>query len=214
MEFLEFLFNWEKSKDRVFPELINYEAHEEALRMLVHRKFGDMAIVYKLEVRRGSESSSFIRVTHTMLENFGISGKELYEKAIENLEKAKGEVFTLDEAAKKVMQELGIEEMPNPPINNFMRIIADAELNGRIGAAYILDKKLLDKAAEELNQDTILLIPSSAGEVIATLPEIGSEAIRGNMEEVNTSGMIEEEEIISYIPYEYNRITKNLRAVR
>lgn len=196
------LMEWESVKTNIVPALMNLKLNEELLKNLVHKKLGDMAIYYRIVIE-GTFGIGTVKISHQLLERYGVTGKQLYEQAIENLDKYFGRAMSF----REVREELGIcLEIAGE--RDFV-IIRDQQEPGPVGAANVLNFKLCDKAADILGRDEIILIPSSKHEMLAVPMDMDEWTIKEMIETTNASE-VDKEDILSYIPYKYSTETKQL----
>lgn len=200
----EDITKWENVKNNVVPALMNLDLNEELLKNLVHEKLGDMAIFYRI-VFDINDGVGITKVTHQILEMWGITGKELYEQAIANLDLYPAKLLSYEDFMR---EHMGIE---NPPkINSGFLIIGD-DVRGASGAGNVLSSKNCDKVAKYFGCKDIVLIPSSKHEMLA-LPldaEADQWTVKKMIEETNSTA-VAHEDILSWVPYIYSTRTKEI----
>lgn len=174
-----------KSNENLTVQLINAERNAELLKTIPHKKFCDLALICRLVIAEDSESTSSAVVTNELLKSFGMTEKELFEKAILNTQKnypAKVRSLTdvirellgmSEEEFSLVAPMLGIDcpdGMPAPYVVS----------NGRSGGAVAMLYDGILSGISEYENSNLFIFPSSTDEVII-LP---THALKGNFENV------------------------------
>ena len=70
--------------DGIIFQLVNAELNEELLKELPHRRWLDLAVIYRVVFRRNEDGIDSFLLSYEHLEDIGISEEDLYELAMEN----------------------------------------------------------------------------------------------------------------------------------
>lgn len=135
--------------------VVNYENNKELLKDMPHRKFLDLAIMYVTIISYSEDSYQSLRIHNKMMEQYDLTEEELYNTAIKNAEKP---------VIKSLFELLGI---PKPDKDDIGLYIISNETH-TYGAKYIINKELLSEFCKMIDNDFILIIPSSVHELIVT----------------------------------------------
>ncbi len=177
--------------------LINKKANLELLKNIPYRDFLDLAIIYHFVVydKEGNDVGK-ITVTNDILKTLDMDESKLYEIAVPNSIKVSQPVFSS-------VNIFGF----GPPI----WMITNA--SKKYGAAAILQKKVLDEAANVTASD-IYLLPSSLHEFLflPVTEESNVHDLKNMIKEVNET-VLRAEEYLSDSLYKYCRDTGELTIV-
>lgn len=176
------LLDTSRLKDNVFFTLINAEQNKELLKTVPHRKFEDLAIVYRWNLGNDSLGMYTNLVDSRLAKKEGLTENDLYNAARKNtkellpvLVKNMNEVISeiifganeLDDKFNKEFREI-IMETPNE--HSMYVITNESKL---FGAASMLYEEPLHELAEKIGSD-LYILPSSIHEVIAVSADFGS----------------------------------------
>lgn len=171
--------------------LINAERNADILKKILHRKFLNLVVIYRVIIERNSKENIGLDLTDEMIQRLGISIEELEENSIKN---TRADGFEI----KSLADVLGLEANSGVP----MYILSNS--CGQNGANILLFPEEIKKVADLLNSD-LWIIPSSIHEVIAIPITIcGKEEINMIIQEVNNT-QVNAEEILGYKLYKYSR---------
>lgn len=73
--------SWENIDDCLAMKLVNYQRNEELLKTCPHKRFCDLAIIFRFIVKKDDEGIASALITNRELEEWNISLDELYEMA-------------------------------------------------------------------------------------------------------------------------------------
>ena len=204
---LDFIKNFDEVKDKLNIRLINYVANKEMLQEIPYEKFLDLAIICVIEVC----NDGAIKVNNNLFQMWNIEQKELFEIAKENTQKiqppiGQNMVDIINSMFGGSDKTEGMDKFRTDI--NPMYVLTNKGKS--FGASVILYDGLLEKLANEMNSD-LIIIPSSVHEVII-LP------YTKDMDELNITSMIRDingteveiEEILSNHPYFYMRDVRNI----
>lgn len=189
--------------EKAVYQLINEEKNRERLRDIPHRKFLDLAAVYRVIVREDQYGTESFMVTNAMCDQYGIGKEELDHAARQNTEKKGFEVQTMASIIAEtegMTEEVGELECPMWVLSNTQKFN---------GAVVMLYNGYFRRLAESIRSD-LYVLPSSIHEVIAVpvdgIEPCGLKAIVG---EVNFCE-VKADEILSENVYWYSRKDGNI----
>ncbi len=197
MEFADGIKDWEKVKEKVYPVLLSTEENRELLQRLVSMPLLDLSIIY---IIRGDRKTS-VKISRSLLEDYGISREELHRKAVENLEKDGYRFQDMEDLITEMLQETGIcgDILPQEGFEHGkMYVLTNSEK--LYGAAGILDKKLVKEFAGDRD---FYILPSSLHETIFVPAdsEIGRQELDNMVAEINKTVVDREERLTSHSYY-------------
>lgn len=129
----------------LIPVLINTKANKEFLAEIAHRQWLDLTIIYQLSIKQDKTTKMTLFITNGILKHLNLSEDDLYEKAMENLDKSTMLAHTTDLPSKL-----------NDRCDNEMIAIS---ARGEYGAAGILNPKTIKFLAEKYGD--MYLLPAS-----------------------------------------------------
>ena len=198
--------DFNKARAELRARLVNTQKNEDILFNVPHREFLDLSIVYVLEVNAGcGELSGSICVTNEHMKLWGVDENDLYNQVKENR-------YSKDEGCIESMYDI-LCNMAKPEICEFMSpnvpdiyvITNKKKVNG---AVEIINEKALKRFADMVKKD-IVVIPSSVHECIL-IPIDGTQqnmdTLQRMVSEVNNT-QLDEEDILSYHVYKYERVS-------
>lgn len=202
-----FLYSYEKVRQRLMPRLINYNKNMELLKNVPHIRYLDLAVAFHYLILKEDGYAS-IMITDTLNEKWLHTPEKLYKDAMFNLE-------------KNIYLNPMIDEIKT--LTGFMEILEDD--NSRIkdlhilsnyakfyGAASLLSKQVLKSYAEKMKCGRIVILPSSVHEVLL-LPirfESDYKELKEMVEIINGSGAVRDEEFLSDNIYVYNKESERI----
>lgn len=193
---MNMLSNYESIKDKLSVQLIGQSGNEEMLQNLPHRDVEDMAMVYRINLPENEYGGSSILVRNSMLEQYGITEKQLHQDAISSPRSSSYEIKTMAE----VMSE--ITGLPMPDDLSPLFVASNQERYH--GASVIACPGFLEEAHQRLEGD-YFVIPSSVHEVLL-IPEaagISRDELEAIVRDVN-SNVVSPEEKLSDNVYHYD----------
>lgn len=179
----------------VYYQLIHAGSNEDLIRTVPHKRFLDLAVVFRVSVGKSDGMS------HTF-----ILSKEMTEKANLTLEE-------LDTAAGKNTKERGFSHAPLSEILHIYMpekeqpyVLTNPE--NTYGANILLFPEELAKTADVFEED-FYLIPSSIHELMAyPVSSIEKEYLLETLRSANANPtVVKKEEVLGYRIYRYNRET-------
>lgn len=190
--------------------LLNTDANRNLLLNMPNRKLPgtDLSIVYRKVISNSDTEIKSTFITNELQKELGMSEKDLYTAAQKDTERL---LPTEIKSVFDVLYDMAgiIPDMDNISESDFLIITNELGING---AAAIINKDNLDKAAEIIGGD-IYLIPSSIHECLA-LPagDIAAEEIQKMVSEINDT-CVEVSERLSNNVYKYDSQKKVLSQV-
>lgn len=206
-------------KEHLSIRLVNTKANREMLSAMPHRKMEDLSVICTLDFEEGvdPERMGSIRVTDRLMEQWGITGEELYHEAMQSISENRIPVLkSMEDVMEEMFTGTGsrnilLEQTPSLPEAGTPLILTNRE--GIYGAAALLYPGVMEKISGMFPQGFYIL-PSSTHEVLL-MPKSGrtDAAELGSMvREVNREA-VSREEFLSDRVYEYDREQKKIRQV-
>lgn len=197
---LENFENYELARTRVYYKLVNYKMNQHMLKYMPHIRYLDLAVVFYYKLEGGRLNGATILIHDCNLESWGIDRNRLLEDAVMNTSRKLPYTFQGMEA---FIEELTGERYADYADEELMYVLTNEEKC--FGAAVLLYPHLLSHIAKILKKNFYVL-PSSVHECIL-VPDQGHYSrfeLMKMVREVNRS-QVEEEEILSYEVYYYDR---------
>lgn len=163
----------ENFRENVFFTLVNAEVNKKLLENVPHRLISNLAVIYRMEISRNSETVQTVTVTNSFMTLKGLTEEELFELAYKNTRAKYGVVV-------KDMMMLLMEKMNGAPSVEYTEDVnidinkAQFNANSMLvctntiaskGSAVILYTDILDEICEMYGSD-LLILPSSVHECI------------------------------------------------
>lgn len=198
------ILDYESIKENLRAKLINYELNRDFLKEVPHRRFLDLAIVayISLEMEEEIEGNATITVKNNLQQNWKVDTEELIDTALENI---KGDVVVADMSEYVDMSLFGDTE-------NLFDIYVLTNRLKLHGAVAMLQKDRLKQFSEELEKETLTILPSSIHECLIINVEDEPKDIdelREMVKEVNET-VVSDQDILSNNVYIYNRTTDKI----
>lgn len=199
---------WENIQGNIRVKLVNAEQNRELLKMLPHRLFLDLAVVYYVMViERGEEIGMFL-IHHGHMEVWGKDEEALYQTAMKNMRvDGDADFFSMETLIKQVCGA--------PPMDRWqdtgMYILTNR--SKRFGASELLDKGTLRMMADQMG-DGFIVLPSSIHECIVLRPRVPSkyEDLAYMVRAVNDAEVSEEDRLSNHV-YAYSQNEDMLKIV-
>ena len=212
---------YEETKDKIVPRVVNREANEERLKELPHKDVGDdLAVTYHVDLGNDGDGSMSVAITNQMMEKYGVSVDELHDRACANMESiSPTQIRSMRDTLMELMvpgyAEMSPEERNQTAYEmgfdgseqDAMYVISNT--GKTFGAAALLDSDALDKIQEQIGEFYIL--PSSVHECILVpkTEEMSLETLENMVQEVNAT-QVAPNEILSDHVYAYDSETKEI----
>ena len=210
------ILDFDSVKDKIIPKLINAEMNQELLANRPHMMEADLAIQFMVQVDRSEDGVASCAIDNRMLEGYGIEVDELYQIAMENMERLDpAKVVSMNEILgdsliKDVMKHSNLSEEEAkiiveeqlPPDDIGMYVVTNE--SGINGATSILNDRAMEQVREAIGDD-VLVLPSSIHEVIV-IPNREDADMNGlvdMVQEINGS-LVSPQEFLSDHVYTYS----------
>lgn len=151
---------WEDVKEKIRFQLVNKKQNEECLKERLYKEYLDLAAVFMVEVLELRESKVLIPVTEMMASEWGASIDDLWEAALDHLER---EECTIMDIRQFVPEELKKEA-------DKAQMYVCRMKKGNHGAQAILKRGLLKEFSEKY-KEKIYILPSSVSETILVVDD-------------------------------------------
>lgn len=178
----------------VIPVIINAELNSEMLQGIPHKKFLDLAVVFRCCVKKGA---SFLIRKETM-QPLDLTFDDLWRAAINNARRVDFETKSMTEILKEGGMSVpdNAADMPMYVLTNTIRLY---------GANVLLFREHFRWLAEKLESD-LYILPSSIHEVIAVPVDdyVKPEVLREMVSTVNLQE-VDSKEVLSNSVYLYSR---------
>lgn len=199
---------WENIQVNVRAKLVNTEQNREQLKMVPHRMFLDLAVVYYVMViDRGEEIGMFL-IHHGHMEAWGKDEEALYQTALENMRvDGDADFFSMETLIRQICGALPADRWQDTG----MYILTNRRK--RFGASELLDKGTLRMIADQMG-DGFIVLPSSIHECIVLRPRVPSkyEDLSYMVRAVNDAEVSEEERLSDHV-YAYSQNEDMLKIV-
>ena len=194
------------SERSVFVRLVNAKKSDKELEEMPHRKFLDLAVIYEFRIY-ATDGYWDYPITTRMMEEWGLSEKELFELGMKNMWNMVGHgIYDCDEVL--AFQEYGydlkeLEEAAMIEPDKFYTFTAQPQV---YGAVNILYPELLHRFGEVAGSDYYIL-PCSVNEILMIIP--GEYGLEDYIDLVRCGNRKtpRKEEILSNHVYMYHRDT-------
>ena len=150
------------TNDNIVMKLVNTDMNRGMLANCPHREVMDLSVIYGWVVQVSEDGISTAQVTNTNADSYGLTEKELYELAMENMKHLfPYKVESMDKVMMSLfdMEEANLGFVPSAP--DGMYIISNAQ--GINGAVAMLDDELMHGLAMHMGKD-LHVLPSSVHE--------------------------------------------------
>lgn len=199
--------------------LVNAEQNKELLENVPHRKFEDLAIIYRWNVGVDSNGLYTNIVTNEFAEKIGKSEEELYGLAKENTNRIfPSEVRNMAEVISEIIFGEDGELMPEDeefrnmmietPDDKSMYVITNK--SKLFGAAAMLYEENLYDLSQQLDSD-LYILPSSTHEVIAISDKFGDANELADMVYEINMDQVDLSDRLSNQVYHYDKEARTLR---
>lgn len=161
-QFAEDLQRWETARKNIYPVLLSAEKNADMLPELVTVPVLDLAVVFIVRGRVSGSGCSTVKVTAAMLEDYKVSGKELYDAAMANLENDGYFFQSMEDIIRDILKKENAGSMGLDLPGEIKMYVLSNE-SKTYGAAGILSRKLVREFA---NGRDMYILPSSVHETI------------------------------------------------
>lgn len=212
--------DYDATKDKIVPRIVNKESNEERLQGLPHTEMGDLAVTYHVDLGTSEDGQMSVAINNEMMEKYGVSVEELHDQACANMEtmtptQFKSMADTLmeimvpdyaemsEERREEVKAEMGVAG----PGEDAMYVISNSSKT--FGAAALLDSDTMDQIEKKIGEFYIL--PSSVHECILVpkTQDMDLATLENMVQEVNAT-QVAPNEVLSDHVYAYDSETKEI----
>ncbi len=211
-EIQPFLSEYENICDRLFIRLSNETRNRELLKEIPYTMFQDLAVTYHILLNRDHDGMSSVMITNTLLDQYGVTKKQLHEDAIRSSEILFPVLFENSSEFMGMHSRGRILPKEERDISGEeMKVLTNE--SGINGAAVIVYPGIAEQIAEQLDS-SYCIIPSSIHELyITTLLSFGDlYEIQQMVRHVN-GHYVKEEEYLSDRLYVYHRESGKMYTV-
>lgn len=190
---VSFFTDYEQCRSKIRAKLVNTEQNQKLLEDVPHRNFLDLSIVYyaALDCSDRIGAASILIHNHHLGYWDDVSETELYMQAMDNM-KDEWECNSITDIVNSmfVMENIDAEEI--------VPMLVLTTKNKLFGAVAMCQKEVMVAVAKKIQQEKLVILPSSIHEVIiVSCKDISDyEEIKGMVEEVNNT-QLSEDEILS-----------------
>lgn len=194
------VMDYEKMRDHIFYRLISQEQNRELLEEVPHVPWMDLAIVFYLKIPEHLVKNATVLIRRNHMERWGVTLKEMYRTAAENMEKIPVFLHPLEQ----FLEEYGLGD-----VRSGMYVLSNSQKE--YGAAVIVDPKVQRMCAVRFGEDYYVL-PSSIHELILLPKSMASsrEELDELVREVNVC-CVSQEEVLSGHAYLYSVVSGELK---
>lgn len=197
---LEEFEDYTRARTSIFYKLVNYQMNERMLKRVPHIRYLDLAEVFYYRVEQGHFPGGSVLIHNNNLVTWGITKSQLMKDAAFNTSRKLPYSFV---GMESLIAELSGEKLMDFPTEELMYVLTNEEKY--YGAAVLLYPHVLSHIGTLLKRNFFVL-PSSVHECIL-VPDLGHYTrfeLMKMVREVNQN-QVEEEEILSYQVYYYDR---------
>ena len=205
------LMDYGKMKGTLRTRLVGREQNAAFLEIGPYKMHPVGAEVVYAELARNRDGTCGMRVTHELLEQWGVPEQELFETALENCQKEEGIRFGT--IMSEVEEITGMEMPEDDPIDKSGLYVLTNQFRDQ-GAAVLLYPGVLEEVYKKMEGDFYIL-PSSVHEVlvISKASDIPPGVLKSTVKAVNREEGCPEEQLGNGI-YEYQGGTGTLKKYR
>lgn len=219
-EIVNNITDYEATKGKIVPRLVNRDSNEERLQDMPHTEMGDLAVTYHVDLGSAEDGQMSVAISNQMMEKYGVSVEDLHEQACGNMESLTPTTFkTMADTLMEIMvpdyaemseeeREQRKEEMGlGGTDQDAMFVISNSSKT--FGAAALLDSESLDKIEAQIGEFYIL--PSSVHECILVpkREDMDLATLENMVQEVNAT-QVAPNEVLSDHVYAYDSETKEI----
>lgn len=198
--------------ERIKAKLLNAENNQNRMQTSVYAKFLDLIVVYYVDGGYFKDNHITVDITPSLMEQWGVNIHELNDIALKN-SFSETNVISIKEILSDRFN-IPIEMLDSLP-DDIHKMYAISNTSFDEGAINMLNFKLLDKIAKELDDD-LIIIPSSIHEVLVSAASSAglqsASELNGFIQAVNNAE-VEKDKMLSNHGYYYNRESQLIVAL-
>lgn len=206
--FADFL-DYEKMKDKIVFSLINYDRNKERLKEIPHKRFLDLAVVFRLYLDERDEHRITAQINQYHMEGWMVSVDEIYAQAMKNCAR-------LQPVRHGSLESFlfGVEEDDCESDGIFPKLYLMTNTSGIDGASTILYSGEMRRISERFGSDVVIL-PSSVHEVLLMKYDESMDMKHfGEMVRIINRNDVREQEVLSDSVYIYRRKQDSIEIAR
>ncbi len=207
---LNFFWDYNAVKGRIFLKVINYEKNKDALHNIPYVRIFDLAVVCYYAYLNDFLGRGSIQIETKHLNKWGVSKEDIMEQARKNtLEKLRVEVKCMGDVLSELLNDKLLETDPDSwKVRSLCKKKEELPmyimtLRGRyFGAACICFEEFLADFAKKCNR-SFFILPSSIHELIL-IPDSGREkpeVLKNMVQEVNAGHVPLEDQLSDHVYY-------------
>lgn len=195
-QFAEDLQRWDTARKNIYPVLLSAEKNADMLPELVTVPVLDLAVVFIVRGRVSGSGCSTVKVTAAMLEDYKVSGKELFDAAMANLENDGYSFQGMDDIIRDILKKENAGSVGLDLPGEIKMCVLSNE-SKTYGAAGILSRKLVREFA---NGRDMYILPSSVHETIfvPVSDEYSAAELSHMVEDINRTQVALEERLADH----------------
>lgn len=206
-----FLSRFEDVKPKIIYQLVNRERNKELLKDIPSVSFLDLAIVFQVMVEMRQERIATMLIRNEHLRWWKTGKDEIYRAACENTQRMlPAEFVSMYTMLTREWGHMAEEPEPDPEESSDSPMYVLTNSIRSYGASAVLYRNVLQHIGSYLKED-FFVIPSSVHEMLI-VPESSAPSwkeISMIVKEINHT-QVEEEEVLSDLPYHYERSSQTL----
>lgn len=196
---------------KVFYGIVNAEHNQEYLADKPWRGFLDLAVVYKVFFEETENYNMTLVLTNNFCRDHGIDLDELEEAARKNTEQRGFRVEPLDSVIAGLV---GDADMGGTVSSGLWVCSLKGFLpNATNGACVLLYENVFRDLANKLNS-SLYILPASIYEVLVLPVMPGADGLVRMVWEINRSGVVKAEDVLSDNVYHYDKDTREVTIVK
>lgn len=206
---LEKFKSFDRIKNQILYKLVNYDKNEELLKVVPHRKFLDLAVVYYVVITSNELGIGSILIRNEYMGFWNITEEDLYVLAHVNTPKQMpceiksmanmilelmNKKFVKDDECNQILGKLISEAINKEDDDNLLKMYVLTNHSRINGANAILYKDIIRNFSKLIGKD-LYILPSSIHEVIIVpdAPKISASTLLKIVKDVNEHNVAEEE---------------------
>ena len=207
-DMLDELFEYERIREKIAFKLINTRRNAELLKVVPHRDFLNLSVVYYIDLEDAKNSAgcrATLLIRDRFMEQWKISEEALFDQALSNMkDHSPDKIVTM----KEILEER-FDHMMDIDIGMYVL----SNKNNMYGASTMLYGSGIKQLSKDLDRN-LYILPSSVHELII-LPQddnTNAEALLEIVSQINDSE-VSDEEILADSVYLYDRDSDSVRVL-
>lgn len=204
------ILDYGSMKSHIMYRLVNLKMNRECLKQVPYIEYLDLAVIFYIKMADKQDGYFSTLIENELVEKWGITEKELYAIAMENMQsQLPGVIERLDDVILRMSHGILKNNVCEPAEQSILDMKSPLYIvtnkKGLWGAGAILYENLLKELSDAVQAD-LVLIPSSIHEVLAW-PDRELMDLKKLKEVVRVINQndVHAEEVLSYNLYRYRR---------